>query len=252
MVLVISAYRTAQPLLRTFSIGNAVSAATAVIKLVFLVVWRQLCLLSPLQFIPAHLSILLQVAGLCWGAPAVPLTVCVSLLFSCMISLLPPVHYQHYSVTYLSFSIPWAVVASEYCTANPCCNWFREFDILGTSWAQSSVCCFIRLCGAQTPGLFNALIPKNNQQNFSHCLYVCFRWVQGSDAKFPEWARPNKPVVTVTPCTGSCWLFCTVTAVSIIALKYSIDDRRHFMFHLVSICVELFTHMLQYHWTPVL
>ncbi|WP_295438450.1 hypothetical protein, partial [Thiolapillus sp.] len=38
MVLVISAYRTAQPLLRTFSIGNAVSAATAVIKLVFLVV----------------------------------------------------------------------------------------------------------------------------------------------------------------------------------------------------------------------
>ncbi|WP_419649329.1 hypothetical protein, partial [Thiolapillus sp.] len=38
MVLVISAYRTAQPLLRTFSIGNAVTAATAVIKLVFLVV----------------------------------------------------------------------------------------------------------------------------------------------------------------------------------------------------------------------
>uniref|UniRef100_UPI003AF4FF80 hypothetical protein n=1 Tax=Thiolapillus sp. TaxID=2017437 RepID=UPI003AF4FF80 len=38
MVLVISAYRTAQPLLRTFSIRNAVTAATAVIKLVFLVV----------------------------------------------------------------------------------------------------------------------------------------------------------------------------------------------------------------------
>ncbi|WP_419613386.1 hypothetical protein, partial [Thiolapillus sp.] len=38
MVLVISVYRTAQPLLRTFSMGNAVTAATAVIKLVFLVV----------------------------------------------------------------------------------------------------------------------------------------------------------------------------------------------------------------------
>ncbi|WP_419592356.1 hypothetical protein, partial [Thiolapillus sp.] len=38
MVLVILAYRTAQPLLRSFSIGNAVTAATAVIKLVFLVV----------------------------------------------------------------------------------------------------------------------------------------------------------------------------------------------------------------------
>ncbi|WP_419620326.1 hypothetical protein, partial [Thiolapillus sp.] len=38
MVLVIPAYRTAQPLVRTFSTGNAVTAATAVIKLVFLVV----------------------------------------------------------------------------------------------------------------------------------------------------------------------------------------------------------------------
>ena len=63
-------------------------------KLVFLVVWRQLCLSSPLQFVPARLSILLQSAGLCWGAPPVPLTVCVSLLFSCMIFLLPPAHWQ--------------------------------------------------------------------------------------------------------------------------------------------------------------
>ncbi|WP_419652819.1 hypothetical protein, partial [Thiolapillus sp.] len=38
MVLVISAYRTAHPLLRTFSIENAFTAATPVIKLVFLVV----------------------------------------------------------------------------------------------------------------------------------------------------------------------------------------------------------------------
>ena len=40
--------------------------------------------------------------------------------------------------------------------------------------------------------------------------------------------------------------FRTVVAVSTVALKYIIDGGRHFIFHLVSICIEFFTYVLQY------
>ena len=158
MVLVISVYRTAQPLLRTFSIRNAVTAATAVIKLMFLVVWRQLCLSCPLQFVLARLSILLQSAGLCWGAPPVPLTVCVSLLFSCLIFLLL------IGSPYLWLIFLWASPGPLF-QVNIALPTFAVKDLenltfLGTSWVQSSVCCLICLCGAQTPSLSMPSSPK--------------------------------------------------------------------------------------------
>ena len=209
----------------------------------FLVVWSQLRLLSSPQFDPARLSILLQVVGLCWGASSVPLTPCVSLLFSCMIFLLPPCSFAAQICDLPFFEYPLGGYSSQNCTANPCCNWSRELDMFGTSWVQSSVCCLFCLC-CLLPSLFNALIPKNRQQNFSQFLYVCFRWMQGSNAVLPEWARPNKPIAIVTPM----WRFLLIFMHGHCSLHGGTEVQRWWRraFHVSSSqCLHgLFTHVL--------